>query len=336
MSGSPGPDVGEGYGTAHSPPFEGVCDCSPSMGGVLPSSDSSYPSPFDISRQTLFRQVDTVFPDGSFRRTVLKASCVDVVCGEAPWCLSVCGSSGPLISKPVVLLSDEDKLRASVRRSQSQVRDITRASGLRYLLTVTAGKQFSTRSEALDAFSGYLHDPKYGRWFAQLLDHAYVVVAEPFRDGGGWHLHAAIPGFIPHSCLVMFKVTWTEYLTDRLGIPAPSTSGGLWRVEVKPPPPRSSSRSLGRYLAKYVGKHFADAYSGERRYRAGSGCKRPTRSKTLVLATNADMWLSLVELGHVEMIFGPGDRLLGWSVESHAPPDAQRGGERPESPQDSV
>jgi len=230
-----------------------------------------------------------------------------------------------------VHISDEEKLRASVRRSQSQVRDITRSSGLRYLLTVTAGKEFTTRSNALDAFSGYLHDAKHGRWFARLLDHSYMLVAEPFQDGNGWHIHAAIPGRLPRAALVRLKVTWTRYLSERLEVPPPPTSSGLWRVEIKPPPPKSSARSLGRYLAKYVGKHFGDAYSGERRYRAGSGCKRPSKSKTLVTATNEDMWASLAVLGHVVEILTPDGRLLGWSVESNAPPDATAGGESNET-----
>jgi len=201
------------------------------------------------------------------------------------------------------------------------VRDITRSTGLRYLLTLTAGKELKSRVEALDAFSGYLHHPSYGRWFAELLGHAYVNVAEPFGDGDGWHIHSAIPGRLPKPSLIRLKVTWTEYLRESLSISPPSTQSGLWRVEVRPPPAKSSARSLGRYLAKYVGKHFGDAYCGERRYRAGTGCKRPIRNGLLVSCSDADMWRCLAELGHVLEVSGSDGRLLGWTVESHAPPD---------------
>jgi len=270
----------------------------------------------------VFKQVDTVFPDGGFRRTVIKASCKDMTCGEAPWCLDVCGSErGTPRSKERPQISDEEKLALSVRRSQSHVRDITRSSSLHYLLTLTAGKELTSRVEALDAYSGYLHDKKYGRWFADLLDHAYVNVAEPFHDGDGWHIHSAIPGRLPKPALMRLKVSWTAYLHERVGIPKPPTQSGLWRIEIKPPPARATARSLGRYLAKYVGKHFGDAYCGERRYRAGSGCKRPYHSSTLVTRSNADMWRSLAILGHVLEVNGSDGRLLGWTVESKAPPD---------------
>jgi len=121
------------------------------------------------------------------------------------------------------------------------------------------------------------------------------------------------------------KVTWTAYLHERRGIAKPPTHSGLWRIEIKPPPARASARSLGRYLAKYVGKHFGDAYCGERRYRAGSGCKRPVSSSTLVTSTNADMWRSLAVFGHVLEILGSDGRVLGWTVECKEPPDDWEG-----------
>lgn len=286
---------------------------------VTLAATAAYPSPHDVSQtlpvDSLYVRSETRFPDGGGRVAFLKATCKDVVCGEAPWCVSMCGNTDPIKSKARAPLSDEEKLAASVKRSQGQVRDLVRASGLRYLLTLTAGKSLGSRAAALDAWSSFLNDPQYGRWFNRFLSGSYVAVAEPFSDGVGWHIHAAIPGYVPPAILARLKVRWTLYLDKRLGIARPRSASGLWRVEVKAPPARSSARSLGRYLAKYLSKSLEDSVLGERRFRAGQGCRRPTRARALVRMRDAAVWDALAALGHVREIRLPDGTLIGWGVE---------------------
>jgi hypothetical protein len=97
--------------------------------------------------------------------------------------------------------------------------------------------------------SGYLDDPRFGRWFRNHLRSCYVMVAEPFRDGDGWHVHLCVRGRMRERLLVRLKETWTRYLLVQHGIARPqNVRHRQWRVNVQAPrrgdtPARSAATS---------------------------------------------------------------------------------------------
>lgn len=281
----------------------------------------AYPCPIDVSRQTQYVQVETEFPDGGGFLTVRIAGCNDVECGSADFCMGCVYPSKSARPKAEPLPLDE-RLKLSRKRSARMIRNLVRASGLDHLLTMGAGKQLKTRQDALDAFSGYLHDPRYGRWFNDVIGGKYLDVAEPFEDGDGWHLHIALKGALKKEHLMRLKVTWTAYLYHRLGIPRPKTEKGLWRVHIAGPGRNRSPRALGRYLAKYVTKSFdASDTLGERRYRCGQGLTRPTVSRTLITCTEAEARLLFIECGRYFEVRTQDGRHIGWTGERGSPPN---------------
>lgn len=316
----------------------GAADCRaqpatavPSGGGDATAEGGGYPCPFDISRQTQYLLVDTLFPDGGYRRSLILAQCRDIECGSAEFCMGcVYGSSGRKVDREPVSL--EERLRLSRKRSARAVRDIVRASRLDHLLTVSGGKHFKTREAALDAYSGYLHDSRYGRWFNEVIGGGYVVIAEPFEDEDGWHIHAAIRGSLRKPHLMRLKVTWTAYLYHRLCIPRPNTAQRLWRVHIAGPGKNRSPRALGLYLAKYITKSFAGSDAlGERRYRCGQGLSRPSVSRLLVRLTDAEAVALFSDCSRYFEVRTSDGRHIGWSGEASrsergSPPKPAAGG----------
>lgn len=279
------------------------------------------------SETNLYQQVDTLFPDGGYRRSVLIADeCDFVECGDVSKCLlCAAGILQKKVCRPEIEpLSDEEKRKRSANRSAREISDIIRASELDHLLTPTAGKAFSTRKQALDAWSGYLDDARYGRWFGQVIDHRYLSIAEPYSDQAGWHLHIAFSGYVRPPHLMRLKVTWTAYLYHRLGIARPETEKGLWRVHIAPPGQGRSARALGRYLGKYLSKGFADSSIGERRFRSGLGLQRPIRNRTHLLLTDLQARTLFIDCGRYFEVTTADGRHLGWCGEceprKHSPP----------------
>lgn len=278
----------------------------------------AYPCPIDISRKTQYLQVDTTFPesDSGYRRSVIVAGCRHIECGTADFCMGcVYPSKGhrPDRKEPMPL---EDRLRLSRRRSARSIQDLVRASRLDHLLTLSGGKHFATREAALDAFSGYLHDARWGRWFNEIIGNGYLVIAEPFEDEIGWHLHAAIRGALRKPHLNKLKVTWTAYLYQRLGIARPNTPQRLWRVHIAGPGKNRSPKALGRYLAKYITKSFNASDSlGERRYRCGQGLTRPTVTRTVLTLSETEARLLFIECGRYFEILTADGRHIGWTGE---------------------
>lgn len=258
----------------------------PAAGGVAAgTAERPYPCPTDVSRESslghLFVYSTALYPDGGERRTVVRA-----VSGEsrvrAPFCpegVCRCPFAFDTIKRNV------DNARRTVARARRSVQDNVRCNGLDHLLTLTAGKHFGTRADAGAAWSEYLHDKTYGRWFAEHLGHAYTSVAEPFADGQGWHIHAAIRGRLPQAVLMRLKVTWTLFLSERYGIERPNTRSGLWRVNVQPPKSWQTPKQLGLYLSKYCGKAFDEVGKGEHRYRSGLGMLGPLKASSFFVGT---------------------------------------------------
>ena len=203
------------------------------------------------------------------------------------------------------------------------VADLVRASRLDHLLTLTAGKSFASRQAALDAWSGYLHDKRYGVWFNDVIGHKYVAVAEPFKDGHGWHVHVALSGYLVPAHLMRLKLTWTGYLYERLGIARPDTPKRLWRVNIEAPGKYRSPRALGRYLGKYLTKDLTTSSLGERRYRAGQGLTRPTVTRTVLELTEEQARALFIDCGRYHDVFTADGRHIGWSGE--VPPPGRSG-----------
>lgn len=280
-----------------------------------------YPCPIDISRQKDFLLVDKRFPDGGFRRAVIVApspdACNRIECGSSPKCVHLCASGLWKKLKTPPPPSPEEKLLLSRKRSARAVSDLVRASGLDHLLTLSAGKHFRSRLQALDAWSGFLHDHRDGRWFNDLIEGKYVAIAEPYEDLDGWHLHIALSGWIRPPHLMRLKISWTRYLYSRLSIPRPSdTAKRLWRVHIAAPGKNRSPRALGRYLAKYITKSFDNAADlGERRYRAGQGLKRPTVSRLVVRFNDSDLRKLFAGCGRIFEVLDASGRHMGWAAE---------------------
>lgn len=291
------------------------------------------PAPYlylcDVTPETPYRLVSTSFPDSSQRAGAYLADevlrCSAVECGSLPRCLRCADSVTRCNVSDEPLLTPEQRFAASVRRSQRTIEDTVRASSLTHLLTLSAGKQLANRTHALDAWSGYLDDSRYGRWFNAVLGQSYVAVAEPYKDGRGWHIHVAIPGYLRPPHLQRLKVTWTAYLYSRWRIARPDTPKRLWRVQVEPPKPYHSPKSLGRYMAKYLGKDLAADYvPGERRFRCGHGCRRPVVTSQTVSLTPAGLDALLADARaagatHIREVHAPDGRFIGYSWELPPP-----------------
>lgn len=270
----------------------------------------------DISQADTYLQVDTSLGSVAVRRTLLLARCRDVECGDMSRCLTCVTSSSSLrpVREPP---SAEQKQRASEQRSRRMVADVVASSGLDHLATLTAGKGFRTRQDAADAYSGYLDDKQYGRWFADVVGHRYITVAEPFEDAHGWHLHIALSGRLQPAHLERLKSTWTGYLESRLGIPRPEGGKGRWRVHIQRPCRRwHNARALGRYLSKYITKESTPRLSGrERRYRAGLGLTRPLSRSRLVRDTPEGVLRLFRGFDRYYEIHDSEGRHIGWSAE---------------------
>lgn len=285
-----------------------------------PATTGDYLYLNDVSLQSEYLQVDTVFPDGGVRRTVMLAEsvrrCGSIECGDGPYCLRCV--TNPLSGSSVPLLSPEARHRLSRVRSARSVSDLVRASCLDHLLTLSAGKRLKSRRAAFDAWSGYLADHRYGRWFNGVIGGRYVAVTEPYADGDGWHIHAAISGRLHPAHLQRLKVTWTAYLYHRLGIARPDTPKRLWRVHIAAPDGRRRSpRALGSYLGKYISKSFDEWVPGERRYRSGQGLSRPQLVRSTARLDEGQA-LDLVKSlgGYVHDIITADGRHVGWWSES--------------------
>jgi len=278
----------------------------------------------DISVDSLYRRSTRTFPDEGGRIAVtMQDECPLSECGSLPKCLQ-CIDWVPKSRTPVVLTEEEKRILYAKRAAQA-VSDIIRASQLRYLLTPTAGKSFTTRKMALDAWSGYLDDTRYGRWFRQVIDGRYLAVAEPYEHEDGWHLHIALDGYIRPPHLMRLKVTWTAYLYHRLGIARPDTEQRLWRVHIAAPGKGRSPKNLGQYLGKYLSKGFGgDSYPGEHRYRCGLGLQRPQVTVTYHLCSDMEARSLLMECGQYYEITTADGKHLGWGGEfspcTHSPP----------------
>jgi len=321
----------DGMAGAATRPTVGVGDCSARSAEGDAATDAGGDSALSLSHvhnseTRLLVQVDTRFPDGGYRRSVMVANeCDFIECGDSSKCL-LC-ADGILQKKtcrPTVVQTDEQRREQSARRTARNASDIIRASKLDHLLTPTAGKAFQSHTEALDAWSGYLDDARYGRWFRQVINHAYLAVAEPYSDAGGWHLHIALAGYLRPPHLMRLKVTWTGYLYERLGIARPDTEKRLWRVHIAPPGKHRSPRALGRYMAKYLTKGLDCLTSGTRRYRCGLGLLRPLRARSYHLLNDTQARLLLMDCRRYFEIVTADGRHLGWCGEAlprdHSPP----------------
>jgi len=234
-------------------------------------------------------------------------------CGSIAKCL-LC-ANGILQNRmpfPSPELTNEQKRYRAAQRAARNLADLVRASGLDHLLTLSAGKSLHTHKDALDAFSGFLTDTRYGRWYNGVIQGRYVAVAECYSDGNGWHLHIATSGFLDPRHLKRLKRDWTAYLYHRHGIARPSNPSKQWRVHIKPPTKGCSPKNLGRYLAKYITKDLTELPLGTRRYRAGQGLSRPTKRVRYVRMTEEVAKSGLKDAYRVRDIITPDGTHLGW------------------------
>lgn len=277
----------------------------------------TYPRPEDVSPRAwsdgLYRVSSASYPDGGVRLTAVRTGGTPK--GEAPFCsegVARCAFDFGRIKRNL------DNERRKVSRARGEVADAVRCNGLDHLVTFTAGKHPRSRGHALDLMSGYLDDPRHGRWFRDHLRRCYVFVAEPFGDGNGWHVHLCMRGRLPGVALLRLKETWTRYLVVQHGIPRPeNVRHRQWRVNVQPPRRHDTPRSLGCYVGKYVGKSFdAHTLPGEHRYRLGHGMLGPVRVSEVRRLSVADLlalfegFPPLVQIAHPVS----GD-CLGWTSE---------------------
>jgi len=218
----------------------------------------------------------------------------------------------------------EDRRAKSGRRAARNVADIVRASSLDHLLTLSAGKHFRSHLEALDAWSSYLDDSRYGRWFREVIGGKYVAVAESYSDGDGWHIHAALAGYLRPPHLMRLKITWTAFLHHRIGIGRPDTEKRLWRVHIAAPGRGRSPRNLGKYLGKYIAKGLVDLPLGTRRYRCGLGLLRPRLVRTIHYLSDWEAKSLFMECGRYFDVKMADGTHIGWCGEyqppSHSPP----------------
>jgi len=320
----------DGMAGAATRPTVGAGDCSARSAEGDAATDAGGASALSLSQcdksdTALYRCSRRAFVDRGGRIAVLKQDeCPLSNCGSLRECLC-CVDYKPHSRFRPSTLSDEEKRVIYAKRAAQAVSDIIRASSLRYLLTPTAGKAFTSRRMALDAWSGYLDDSRYGRWFREVIDCRYLAIAEPYEHEDGWHLHIALDGYIRPNHLKRLKISWTQYLYDRLGIARPATDKRLWRVHIAAPGKGRSPKNLGRYLGKYLTKGFAgDSLPGEHRYRCGLGLQRPQVTVTYHLCTEMEARSLLMECGQYYEITAADGTHLGWGGEyaapSHSPP----------------
>lgn len=196
-----------------------------------------------------------------------------------------------------------DRMQRRKVRAAGRIEELVRCNRLTYMLTLTAGSFFTTREAALDAWSGYVAHKKYGRWFTKRG--GYVAIAEPHKSGH-FHLHVACCR-LPSNYLVLLKETWTRFL-ETLGCVRPETESGRWRVHIAAPPKGASSESLGRYLAKYLGKGLWVA-TKDRLFRASTNLLRATRR---IYRIEASMDVVATVLGLMNVVEHAG-RVIAWT-----------------------
>lgn len=270
---------------------------------------ANYPSKYaDTTRHTAlslpFLVSTAHYPDDHDRLTLTRAR--TKATSRPPFCplgVAHCAFDPKRVTRSL------DNARRSSLRARSNVVDLARCNSLDHLVTLTAGPYFSSRSEALDAFSAYLADRHFGQWFRARLG-GYVVVAEPFA-GEGWHLHVAVHGRIAPEALTRLKESWTRFLASVLSIPAPST-GRLWRVNVAPPRGWHTPATLGAYLSK----RLDTSGRGERSYRCAQDMARAIKESVVA-------FLTVAAARSIVAVFGPLRRIvdrylgviLGWTSE---------------------
>jgi hypothetical protein len=167
---------------------------------------------------------------------------------------------------------------ASARRASAQVRRVVKASAIRIMWTFTfppPGCQ--DYAQAVDIFTGFIR---------RLQRHhrgVYLWVGELHKEHG-WHFHMGVRHYIRVEGV---RLAWTRWLR-RHGFPY----HGHVRVHVVE---SKTTRRIGSYLSKYLGKTFEqDAIpAGRHRYRPGDGCSRP--GEQVVSGTTVDQMHALVE-----------------------------------------
>lgn len=170
-----------------------------------------------------------------------------------------------------------DNVRRSLASTRRALSDFIRFHGLTRLLTYTNGAEgdgWTSRSEALDAFSGWY---AHGGGSALLSGTPYVAIAERGGRHGRWHIHVAIRsgGWLNYRAI---SASWSSWLESH----GQHSSSGSHRWHSGDDRGRGargfhSARIAARYLVKYVSKSLS-ADPAERyrhRFRAG-GATAPT------------------------------------------------------------
>lgn len=154
------------------------------------------------------------------------------------------------------LPTDPRELRErSDRRRRGQMRRYCVANQLRYMWTLTCADQTHDLDEMRRRMALLMRKLRHllgGRF-------PYVYVFEQHKSGA-WHVHLAVPSYIPHAEV---KRLWSHGIVQVANRNRKGDAAG-------------SPRSLGRYLAKYVSKTLDAGESHRHAYEVGQGFQPET------------------------------------------------------------
>lgn len=142
----------------------------------------------------------------------------------------------------------------SIRRSRAALRRYAAANRLRILATLTYA------GEGVHGFDRLRADVAYfeRRFRAAYPRTAFALAFELHPGGHGWHVHMAVPSYVPKDRLARL---WGHGFVDIREV----------RGRTGTRPGRDAARRVARYLAKYVAKDGAAIPPGRQRYAVRSG-----------------------------------------------------------------
>ena len=210
-----------------------------------------------------------------------------------------------------------DNERRSVTRARQAVEDLVICNRLSCLITPTLGGGAGSDAEVRAIARGFLSRRTGGRWFREWMGEAYIGVAGVSDGDESCHVHFAVRRSPAREVLERLRLSWTEHLSRSCGVKAPTTSSGLWRVDVALPAEWQTPATLGAYLAR----HISPSSGPGRRYLAPQGMARPVREVHTVWLTDAEAWEMAAARGQVRRITDSlTGRSLGLTVESPLSP----------------
>lgn len=167
-----------------------------------------------------------------------------------------------VLSPEAMVASTEDKIAWARRRAARSLRYRCLALKADHMLTFTKRGKFSNVDELRAAWKRFY---ELLRRFPNLA-FRYVAVPEMHGDGRTWHLHVAVRG---RYDVVFLRALWYRALGGKGNERGDASPGSLNARYFHNP--RKAALTVAGYMAKYMGKSFAQTGGGRKSYWASTG-----------------------------------------------------------------